>query len=255
MKQPIALSAFNDNYIWVIPTIKQGTFICIDPGEASPVLLYAKESGFSLSNILLTHHHHDHIGGIGELLKKFPDAVVFAPDDQRIPPPIKPVHGDDVIVIDGFSFQVFNTPGHTRSHVCYYEANQHWLFSGDTLFSAGCGRVFDGTIEELNHSLLTLRTLPDKTQLYCGHEYTRQNLRFATTIEPHNPIISDYLRALNAKEQSLSLPSTIAQEKEINPFFRIDTPALIEFAKENHIEPMDSLSIFKWLRDKKDFFQ
>ncbi len=254
MNKPIALSAFNDNYIWVIVNPKQPTFMCVDPGEARPVLSYARDTGLTLSSILLTHHHHDHIGGVPELLDAFPNALVYAPHDQRIPPPNIPLRADDALPVDGFTFQVLNTPGHTSSHICYYEPQMHWLFCGDTLFSAGCGRVFDGTMQALHDSLLTLKNLPDETQIYCGHEYTRNNLRFAATIEPNNLTISTYAAVLNKSKTELSLPSTIATEKKINPFLRTDTHSLQKYAQENGVNPLDSLEIFKHLRDKKDLF-
>ena len=254
MKQPIALPVFSDNYIWVIVNPTQNTFTCVDPGEAAPVLSYAVETGHTLSCILLTHHHHDHIGGVPDLLKVFPNAVVYAPHDQRIPSPITPVDADDIVPIEPYAFEVLSTPGHTSTHVCYYEPRMHWLFCGDTLFSAGCGRVFDGTMQALHDSLLTLRNLPDETQIYCGHEYTRKNLRFASTIEPQNQTISTYATALIDNSTELSLPSTIATEKKINPFLRTDTLSLQKYAKRNNIDPLDSLAIFKHLRNKKDLF-
>jgi len=254
MKQPIALSAFSDNYIWVIPNHERHTFICVDPGQSEPVLLFAHDSGLSLNAILLTHHHSDHIAGVQKLLDVFPNALVFGPNDQRMPQSNKPLHPENSVVLDECCFRVINTPGHTCSHICYYEPRQHWLFCGDTLFSAGCGRVFDGTIQDLHHSLLTLKNLPDETQIYCAHEYTRKNLEFAATIEPKNLTISTYLKKLNDSTVVLSLPSTMALEKKINPFLRTDSYSLQEYAKEHHIDPLDSLIIFNYLRDKKDLF-
>lgn len=254
MNQPVALSAFNDNYIWVIANPGQNTFMCVDPGEAGPVLSYARDTGRTLSNILLTHHHQDHIGGVQELLHAFPNTFVYAPHDPRIPAPNQSVGTDDTVCAEGYAFRVLNTPGHTRSHICYYEPQKHWLFCGDTLFSAGCGRVFDGTMQELHESLLKLGNLPDETQIYCGHEYTRNNLRFAATVEPDNVTIGTYATVLNENRTKISLPSTIKMEKKINPFMRTTTPSLKKYARENGINQQDSLEIFKHLRDKKDLF-
>ncbi len=254
MKAPIALSAFDDNYIWVIPNRDQGTFMCVDPGEFAPVELYARDNGLDLHSILLTHHHHDHIGGVDELLNLFPNALVFGPDDRRITSLTNPLYSNDLVAVNECVFQVLDTPGHTNSHICYYEPNLHWLFCGDTLFSAGCGRVFDGSIEQLQHSLQILKHLPDETQVYCGHEYTRKNLQFALTIEPQNARITNYLHALEASKINMTLPSTIALEKQINPFLRTDLPSLKKYAENHHLEPLDELMIFKYLRGKKDLF-
>lgn len=254
MMNPIALPAFQDNYIWVIEHLEQQSMTCIDPGDAAPVLDYAFKHALKLVHIMLTHHHSDHIGGVGKLLEAFPNATVYAPDDGRIPFPKKTVDSDAVIAIDGFVFQVLMTPGHTNSHICYHEKRMNWLFCGDTLFSGGCGRVFDGTIEALHHSLHVLKNLPNQTEVYCGHEYTRQNLRFAATIEPHNLDIKAKAIALNNNPNPLSLPSTIEIEKKINPFFRTNSSAMHAYALKNGILPTDSLAIFKRLREEKNQF-
>lgn len=249
------LSAFNDNYIWIIANLDQSTFICVDPGDAMPVLSYAKSHNLTLNGILLTHHHHDHIGGVAKLLDIFPDAIVYAPNDLRIPFSNIAIKMSQSVFIGGCSFRVLITPGHTRSHICYYEPHLKWLFCGDTLFSAGCGRVFDGTMSALHDSLLRLKNLPDDTNVYCGHEYTRQNLRFAMTIEPNNLTISSYYTKLAHATNPLSLPSTIEQEKKINPFLRTNTIPLQEYAQTQGIDPLDSFAIFQHLRDQKDRFQ
>lgn len=249
------LPAFNDNYIWVIANLDQSSFICVDPGEAAPVLAYALNHNLRLNGILLTHHHHDHIGGVSKLLDVYPDALVYAPNDLRIQCPNKSMEMGNKIAIGGCSFDILFTPGHTSSHICYYEPDLKWLFCGDTLFSAGCGRVFDGTMKALHDSLLQLKHLPDETKIYCGHEYTRQNLRFAMTIEPQNLTIRNYYNKLANATLSLSLPSTIEQEKQINPFLRTDTISLQEYAQTYGIEPLNSLAIFQHLREMKDRFQ
>ena len=254
MTAPIALPAFDDNYIWVIPNRDQGTFVCVDPGDASPVELYARDSELDLHSILLTHHHHDHIGGVHKLLDLFPNVLVFGPNDKRITSLTNPLNSNDLVAFNEHTFQVLETPGHTSSHICYYEPNLHWLFCGDTLFSAGCGRVFDGTVEQLQRSLKILKYLPDETKVYCGHEYTRKNLQFALTIEPQNARITNYLHALEASRINMTLPSTIALEKQINPFLRTDLASLKEYARNNLLEPLDELMIFKYLRGKKDLF-
>ncbi len=245
----IPLPAFQDNYIWAI--IHSNMMICIDPGDAMPVIAYADQHKLRLTHILITHHHFDHINGVSSLLKRFPNVIVYAPEDLRIPFGIKT---RPTLSIPSFDFQVIATPGHTLSHVCYYEPRQQWLFSGDTLFSAGCGRVFDGTIEALHQSLLHLKNLPDATKIYCAHEYTRANLQFAAAVEPNNLDIQTHALFLNSKPHRCSLPSTIQQEKRINPFLRTHTPSVKHYAKTHLLGSDDSLSVFKYLREQKNHF-
>jgi len=250
----VALPAFNDNYIWAIVNEEKHTITCVDPGEAAPVLSYAKNNGLTLNNILITHHHPDHVDGTTELLKAFPNASVYGPADQRISHVKFIVHDEELVHIDNLVFRVLSTPGHTSSHVCYQEPTKEWLFCGDTLFSAGCGRVFDGTIEELHHSIMLLKNLPETTKVYCGHEYTQQNLRFAAYVEPENPTITSYLAHLIEKKVGCSLPSTIALERKINPFMRTKAPSVQAFVRAQGINDQDSLEVFKCLREMKNNF-
>lgn len=246
------LSAFQDNYIWCIVNPNQASFTCIDPGCADVVLEYAKKHHYTLKSILVTHHHADHSGGVTRLLQTFPNAMVYAPFDSRLTFAYTSVNSRNKIKIDELTFSVLDTPGHTCSHICFYEAHKKWLFCGDTLFSAGCGRVFDGTMRELFDSLCQLKHLPDDTQIYCGHEYTRQNLQFALSIEPDNKIIKNYYNKLLHSSTLRSLPSTLRLEKQINPFLRTDTPELQKYATTQHVDPHDSLAIFQHLREEKN---
>lgn len=250
----VALPAFNDNYIWAIINDIQHTITCVDPGTAAPVLSYAKNNALTLDNILITHHHHDHTGGMAELLQHYPNTVVFGPADSRIPLVNVVVGDEDIVHIGNFALRVLSTPGHTVSHICYQEPTEGWLFCGDTLFSAGCGRVFDGTIEMLHQSMMLLKNLPNDTKVYCGHEYTLKNLRFAANIEPENKTIRSYFEHLQERSGQCSLPSTIALEKKINPFMRTHIAAIQKFSSEHGITSHDSLAIFKLLREKKDHF-
>lgn len=249
-----ALKAFKDNYIWVMINERKHTLTCVDPGDAAPVLSYAKNNALTLNNILLTHHHDDHAGGVTALLKCFPETRVYGPADPRIPFVNTAVRDEDIVHIDNLAFRVLNTPGHTSSHICYQEPTKGWLFCGDTLFSGGCGRVFDGTIEKLHHSIMLLKNLPKDTKVYCGHEYTLQNLRFAAAVEPENHTIQSYIAHLQEKTDECSLPSTIALEKKINPFMRTNMPAVQEFAREQGLQSHNSLAIFQLLREKKNKF-
>lgn len=250
----IALPAFNDNYIWLLVNEPQSTLACVDPGTAQPVLHYAKEHQLTLTHILITHHHADHAGGISELLKVYPQVKIIGPNDARLPLINNIVRSGDVIHLSSFEFDVLNTPGHTSSHICYQEPKQKWLFCGDTLFSAGCGRVFDGTIQQLHDSIMLLKNLPQDTKVYCGHEYTLQNLRFALTVEPNNPAIHSYFKHLSNHISHCSLPSTIALERKINPFMRTELPEVQAYASTYGIDTSDSLAVFQLLREKKNNF-
>lgn len=249
-----ALTAFTDNYIWMIVNEKKHTFLCIDPGDAAPVIAYAKQNHLSLEHILITHHHADHTNGIASLLNAFPNAQVYGPYDSRLMSVHKPVRDEDMIHLDHFAFRVLSTPGHTNTHLAYQEPTQGWLFCGDTLFSGGCGRVFDGTIEDLHHSILLLKKLPNDTQVYCAHEYTQQNLRFAQYVEPDNEVVRSYLNHLQNQTNPCSLPSTIALEKKINPFMRTTEPNVQAFARAQGLKHPDSLSTFRVLRNAKNVF-
>jgi len=240
----IALPAFQDNYIWVIKN--QENFICVDPGDASPVMAFAAQEKLRLTHILLTHHHADHIGGVRELEHYFPDVMVHNLFELTQKP--------EFIQLGQYRFNILNTPGHTQTHVCYFEPNQRWLFCGDTLFSAGCGRVFDGTMADLYASLQQLKQLPDDTQLYCAHEYTRHNLKFARTVEPHNLAIQKYLHTLEANPTQNSLPSTIGLEKKINPFLRLDKPEVRAFVQQQGGSSQKPEACLAYLRKAKDFF-
>ena len=250
----IALPAFQDNYIWIwLQDIT--SIVAVDPGDAAPVLNFVQQHQLRVSTILLTHHHHDHIGGVADLLLTFPECQVYGPEDNRIQYPRYRVSTpkQDLPVGNG-TFKVLKTPGHTSSHICYYEPTFAWLFCGDTLFSAGCGRVFDGTMEALFASLQQINQLPENTQVFCAHEYTRANLNFAKTIEPHNQAVRDHLQLLQQNPASCSLPSTLKLERLINPFIRAGMGLLSEFAIDRNLDPEDKLSIFRCLREMKNQF-
>lgn len=251
----IPLPAFTDNYIWILNDENLDVFDCVDPGDATPVLAYAQQEQRALRAVLLTHHHPDHSAGVQELQSQFPNCVVYGPQDARIPFVTHPVHENDQVTPGAYCFNVLSIPGHTSSHICYYEAQQGWLFCGDTLFSAGCGRVFDGTLEQLYQSIERLKNLPATTLVFCGHEYTRQNLRFAKTVEPMNQNIEQYANQLDDDAKKCSLPSSIALEHDINPFFRTQIPEVIAFAAHHNTASTDALSVFRILRQVKDSFK
>ena len=240
----LPLKAFADNYIWLIINQEKETFTCVDPGDANPVLAYAQSNQLKLHAILLTHHHADHTGGVVELQKRFPHALIYGVDYINSSP----------IKIANYEFQVIETPGHTKTHRCYYEPDQHLLFCGDTLFSAGWGRVFDGTLEALYNSLNLLADLPNETKVYCAHEYTRHNLAFAASIEPKNLAIQEAILKLDIHPEACSLPSTIGKEKQINPFLHTHNSLLKSFATSRQLNPHDAFALFKQLREEKNQF-
>lgn len=251
----IPISAFTDNYIWAIVDEEAGVFDCVDPGEAGPVLHFAQSRQLQLRSILLTHHHDDHIGGVGTLIRHAPACLVYGPNDPRIPYVNHKVKEHQIIQVGHYSFQILYNPGHTSTHISYYEPNEGWLFCGDTLFSAGCGRVFDGTLNELHQSIQLFKSLPPTTKVFCAHEYTEQNLRFARTVEPNNQFALDYMNKLHRQPTHCTLPSTIEIEHFINPFFRTNQPEVQTYAQHHGAMSKDSLEVFRILRKQKNAFK
>lgn len=249
----LPIPAFKDNYIWIIVDEENKTVICIDPGDANPVINFINVQSLELIAVILTHHHNDHIGGVAELLDAFPTILVYGPEDPRIPHLTHVINSQTELALLSCHFQILETPGHTSTHISLYEPYYEWLFCGDTLFSAGCGRVFDGTIEQLYDSLNKLKALPEQTKVFCAHEYTRQNLRFAALVEPANAIIQEYITLLNQDVQC-SLPSTIALEREINPFLRTNSGESKSYTEQQGNKNTDPFSVFKQLRADKDAF-
>ena len=230
----VPVRAFRDNYIW---TLRGGadarSAAVVDPGEARPVLEYLEREKLDLRAILATHHHADHVGGVAELLARF-RVPVYGPRGEPIPTLTHPVSEGDRVTLPelGASFSVLDIPGHTRAHIAYYGAGA--LFCGDTLFACGCGRVFEGTPEQMYSSLEKLLALPDETKVYCGHEYTLANIGFARAVEPENKLLEkreSKIRQLR-DEGRPTLPSTLGEEKATNPFLRCREPAVVESANK-----------------------
>lgn len=244
----IPLKAYSDNYIWCL---KRGEELyCVDPGDAQPVLDFLLQSHLKLHGILITHHHLDHIGGIHELVKRYPNIQIFAPKDARIPCVTHPMPEKKKSL--PYGLQMIEIPGHTSTHIAYVHEDEHILFCGDTLFSGGCGRVFDGTLRQLYASLNQLKALPDETRVYCGHEYTQANLRFALHVEPDNLVARHFLDTLMRAEDPCSLPSTIGLEKQINPFFRLDSPTIVDYVARKKNRHPGVFEIFEQLREDKN---
>jgi hydroxyacylglutathione hydrolase len=250
----IPLRAFKDNYIWTLRNDRHA--VVVDPGDAQPVLDYLQREGLALAAILATHHHADHVGGVAALLERHP-APVYGPVGEPIPTLTHPVgDGDEVRITElGLHFAVLGIPGHTRAHIAYYGANS--VFCGDTLFACGCGRVFEGTPEQMYASLSKLAALPDETLVYCGHEYTLANIEFAKAVEPDNVELQGYAvsDAQKRKENRPTLPTTIGREKKTNPFLRCLQPAVVDSANKYLAARASSpAQIFAAIRNWKNEF-
>ncbi|GDX59988.1 hydroxyacylglutathione hydrolase [Nitrosomonadaceae bacterium] len=250
----VPVRAFTDNYIWIIHNHRHAAVV--DPGDAVPVLDFLRHEDLQLVAILNTHHHNDHVGGNAALLKEF-SVPVYGPAQESIPTVTHPLsEGDSVHLVElALALKVIDIPGHTAGHIAYYGANL--LFCGDTLFACGCGRLFEGTAQQMYSSLQKLAILPDATQVYCGHEYTLANIHFAKAVEPGNPALSK----LESEMKSLlaqgipTLPSTIIRENATNPFLRCNQLEIIQSAGSYVGSSLtDPVSIFAAIRNWKNDF-
>ncbi|OFS72445.1 hydroxyacylglutathione hydrolase [Pseudomonas sp. HMSC08G10] len=255
MIQIDALPAFSDNYIWLLQDTAKRRCAVVDPGDAAPVQAWlAANPGWVLEDILITHHHHDHVGGV-EALKHATGARVCGPAQERIPARDLALDDGDQVKVLGLVFDIIAVPGHTLGHIAYYSAPL--LFCGDTLFAAGCGRLFEGTPEQMHQSLSRLAALPAETRVYCTHEYTLSNLRFAKAVEPENLHVAQRFADVTRlrDEDRISLPSTIGLERLTNPFLRTAETSVKQKADEwkGHSNTSQA-SVFAALRSWKDTF-
>ena len=234
MIQVINVPAFTDNYIWLITDEDRKYAAIVDPGDAVPVLAELEQRNIKPVAILITHHHRDHVGGIVGLLEQHPGLAVYGPAHETIPHRQHALQGGDVVSLEtlGLCFEVLDIPGHTAGHIAYYGENS--LFCGDTIFGNGCGRVFDGSLDQLHESLLRLAKLPPETLVYCAHEYTVDNIGFAKWVEPDNPALDERLEEcwelLDAGRPTV--PFRLEHEFRSNPFLRTHIPEIIHKAEE-----------------------
>lgn len=254
MLEIVQIPVLTDNYVYLVHDADSGLTAVVDPAEAKPPLAEAERQGWKITHILNTHHHGDHVGGNLEIKERTGCTIVGPRADRaRIP-------GIDIEVGDGDSFtfgtstaEIFDVPGHTRGHIAYWFSRDNALFCGDTLFALGCGRMFEGTAEQMWTSLSRLRALPDDTRVFCAHEYTQANARFALSVDPANADLKtraakiDELRAQGIP----TVPSGLGEEKRTNPFLRADDPAM---AKAVGLAGAEPVAVFAEIRHRKDVF-
>jgi hydroxyacylglutathione hydrolase len=252
----LPLPAFNDNYLWLLVRGREAAVV--DPGDASPVRHALHRHKVRLSTILVTHHHGDHVGGVLEL-KDATEATVFGPAHENIAGVDRRLRGGERIDVLGTEFEVIDVPGHTAGHIAYFAASESppLLFCGDTLFGCGCGRLFEGTPEQMVASLDALAALPSCTLVHCAHEYTLSNIRFALTVEPGNAALRERAERDNASRErgEPTVPSTIGLELATNPFLRCDVPEVRASVAARTADAVDRTSIFASLRAMKNNFR
>lgn len=245
----------SDNFGLLAHDAQSGATASVDAPDGETITREAERRGWPLTHLLLTHHHTDHVQGTATLRARFPQMKVVgaAKDAYRLPPLDRAVVGGDIVEVGTARARVIETPGHTLGHIAYYFAHDETLFVGDTLFSLGCGRVFEGTMETMRLTLETLANLPGETRVYCGHEYTQANAKFALTVDPANPMLRDRARSVAElrREGKFTLPTTIALENATNPFLRVEDPRV---KTAMGMEGANPFAVFAQMRERKNNF-
>ena len=254
MLEIFIINSLSDNYIYLLRNEQKNITSVIDPGEAEHVIRFLNSKNWHLNEIINTHHHHDHIGGNDKLVNVYKSKLI-APsyENNRISNVDVFVSDNESLNIAGVFTKVIHTPGHTAGHVCFYMPEEKFLFSGDTLFYLGCGRVFEGTMDQMWLSLLKLRSLPDDTNVYCGHEYTLSNMKFANYIDSDNNLLNEVSSEIRSKRKEglPTIPFNLGIEKKVNPFLRADNDELI---KSVGLGKNNASETFREIRLKKDNF-
>ena len=249
------IPAFSDNYIWAMHD--ESSCVVVDPGDAEVVLAFLQQHNLTLAAILITHHHHDHTGGIQVLSEHYPDIHVFGPSNAKIKGITQALEHNDVVYINELKieFIVSEIPGHTLDHIMYY--TKGLVFCGDTLFSAGCGRMFEGSPAQMRASLKKISDLPEETMIYCTHEYTQANVQFALHVEPNNQYLQRYESWVQRQRGNgiPTIPTSLSEQLQLNPFLRLHEPDIKAFAEQYANNKLtDSVQVFAALRKAKDEF-
>lgn len=246
------LPVLYDNYVFLFHDETSGVTVCVDPAQARPVLQYCQKQGWELTHIINTHHHADHVGGNLSLKQQTGCSITgYGPDAERIPGIDTHVQEGEQLTIGPWTAKILFIPGHTSGHIAYHFAEENVLFSGDTLFAMGCGRLFEGTPAQMVNSLAKLTALPDNTRVYCTHEYTEKNGQFALTIEPNNLDLTKRMEEVRLfrKQEKPTIPTSIALECKTNPFLRLDSNDIQQYFSSQH-----AVEIFAAMRQLKDTF-
>ncbi len=248
------IPVLNDNYVYLIKNLNNSKIAIVDPGDAKPIISFLNKESLKLDEIILTHHHDDHIAGCNELINIW-EARLTAPlfDKDKIPFANRYVSDNDIIDVIGLTSKIISSPGHTLGHICYYFQDDNILFSGDTLFRLGCGRVFEGTMDQMKDSLKKIRNLPDDTLVFCGHEYTLSNAKFCLSFykedEEFKKLFDEIEDLVNINKPTI--PFLLGQEKRFNPFLQFDNKKFKEFL---NIDNFNESEVFEHIRLKKDSF-
>lgn len=250
------IPAFNDNYIWLLINESNQHAIIVDPGDAKPVFAAIEQFKVNLTSIFVTHHHYDHSGGVATLVKQFAPQV-YGPANETIPAISQALKENDKIQPNGFDLQftILDIPAHTAGHIAFYSPGM--VFCGDTLFTGGCGRLFEGTAKQMHDSLQKLAALPDDTMIYCGHEYTQANLEFAKHVEPDNADLLARIDITQKKRQQnlATVPESLAMEKKTNPFLRCHIQTVHKAAEKHCGKKLhNSVEVLQVIRDWKNHF-